>query len=257
MTLLRDVVAHGPDGSGLSVDAAARSGRRRVARRAGCRWWARRRRRRSWRRPSACSRGSSAGGPAGAGRRGDGRADAEPRAPPVRRLRRGHGRAGGLPVLDTGWAVQPYVRMGAPGEFRDFPGSRSLQTFGTPGSALDFQTVELDPAQVLSTEEDLCGAYLANGFGCTTSTPDEGLTLLRLLDRPEGPLVGVELWHPDGVVVVSRNGDTGGSARHRRAAARARPGPGAALVTAVRTPGAPTARPARAPRTTGATAACR
>lgn len=210
VTLLRDVVAHGPDGSGLSVEDAARSGRGRARRRAVLQVAGVMAAVVVLAAATTVLPRVVGGGPAGPSVG----VTAEPTQNPVRRLYAAYDAATvrvGLPVLDTVWAVQPYVRMGAPGEFRDFPGSRSLQTFGTPGSALDFQTVELDPAQVLSTEEDLCGAYLANGFGCTTSTPDEGLTLVRLLHRPEGPLVGVELWHPDGVVVVSRNGDAGGA----------------------------------------------
>lgn len=205
VALLRDVVAHGPDGSGVSVDQAARTGRRRAVRRSVAQAVA---------VAAAVTVLAAAAAvvprlvvsadPAGPSVS----VTAEPTPNPVRRLYAAYDAAItglGLPLLDTVWSVQPYVRMGQPGEFQDFPGSRSLQNFGTTGSRFDFQTVELDPSAVLSTQDDLCGAYLANGLGCTTSSPGDGLTLVRLLDHPGGGLVGAELWHPTGVVVVSRH----------------------------------------------------
>ena len=210
VTLLRDVVAQGPDGSGVSVEQAARSGRRRAPRRsavqvggvvaAGAVLCVA-----TVVLPRALDEAGPAGPSVGV--------TAEPTQNPFRRLYAAYDAAVarvGLPALDTTWAVQPYVRVGGPGEFRDFPGSRSLQTFGTTGSTVDFQTVELDPSTSPTGEDELCGPYLATGYGCGTSTPEDGLTLLRLLDRPGGSLVGVELWHPTGVVVVSRNPDVTG-----------------------------------------------
>ena len=208
LTMLRTAVAHGPDGSALSVDAATRSGRRRVARRRGLQVVG---------AAAAASVVVVAVGvlpglldrPAPAT---PGTATTAPQND-VRRLYAAYDTAvsrAGLPVLDTRWTVQPYVRMGQPGEFQDFTGSRSLQNFGTTGSSFDFQTVELEASTAPTTQDELCGAYLANGYGCATSSPAEGLTLLRLLDRPDGSLVGVELWHPTGVVVVSRNPDSVG-----------------------------------------------
>ena len=127
----------------------------------------------------------------------------------------------GLPLLELRWDIQPYVRMGPPGEFEEFPGSRSLQNFGNPSSPVAFQTVAVDEDAQPTTQEELCGAYLANGLGCEASSPAEGLTLVRLLDRPGGTLAGVELWHPKGVVVASRQ-DTGSRLALRRAGLRYR-----------------------------------
>jgi hypothetical protein len=124
---------------------------------------------------------------------------------PVRRLYAAYDAAverNGLPLVDTRWTVDAYVRMGAPGEPLRFDESRTLHNFATAEPPVAFQTVELHEQDVLRTDEQLCGPYRANGFSCDTSSPAAGLTLVVL--TADGAVRTVELWHPRGVVTASQ-----------------------------------------------------
>ncbi len=217
VALLRDVVAHGPDGSGLSVDARRADGTTAGRRRSGRRRWAR------WPRPYR-SGGGRGGRAAGSGRSGrprrpererHGRADTEPRAAALRRVRRGAiTRAGAPGARHRSGRCSRTCGWGSPGEFQDFPGSRSLQNFGTTGSRSTSRPSSSTRRQCSARRTTCAVPTWRTASGCTTSSPGEGLTLVRLLDRPDGALVGVELWHPTGVVVVSRHDDAAGKPDH-------------------------------------------
>ncbi len=201
VALLRRAVERDDDASGISPGLAARTGRRRSALR------------------TAAAAGAAAlavavlavatvvvpglvdrAGPAGPSVS----VSPEPTQNPVRRLYAAYDAAierNGLPLADTRWTVDAYVRLGA-AEPQRFTASRSLHNLGTPDAPVSFQTVELHEADLLTTDEELCGPYRTNGMTCEIGSPGTGLTLVRL--RTGDEVVGAELWHPGGVVTASR-----------------------------------------------------
>lgn len=212
VTLLRDVVSRDDDAHGVSPEAAIRTGRRRSVLR------------------STLQVGAAAlvvaalalsttvlprlvGDSSPAGRGPSVEVSASPTTNAVQGLYAAYDAAitrNGLRVVDTRWSMVRYGRPGSGGRtFQEFLGSRSLQNLDT-GGPVELKTVTMSGGAARLTQDEFCAGYLANGFGCETVRDAEGLTLVRVLDGPGGRLMGVELWHPTGVVsVMEAQGGTG------------------------------------------------